>query len=115
MSSSNFEGKKQPALKPFLLNGAASSEPNQPIRQLSTQSEPVQKRRQRSSRRTRLSNRNRNGGSVSQTKKSPNVPDEAPGLVELIWKYFETEIREALLETQESLPNDNVKTYRAAN
>jgi hypothetical protein len=37
------------------------------------------------------------------------VPNEAPGLADLIWKYFEAEIREALLEAQESLTDDNDK------
>ena len=109
MSSSNFDGKKQQALKPFLLNGVASTEQNQPIRQPSTQSESVQGTRQPSSRRDRLSTRNANDSSVGRAIRSQTVVDAVPKLTDLIWKYFEAEIREALLEAQESLTEDNDK------
>jgi len=33
--------------------------------------------------------------------------DEVSELTDLIWKYFEPEIRDALLETQESFAGDN--------
>jgi hypothetical protein len=35
------------------------------------------------------------------------VPDEAPGLADVIWKYFAPDIRDALLEVQESIAESN--------
>jgi hypothetical protein len=104
--SSNSDGEKQQAMR-FLLNGIGSSEQNQPIRQPSTHSESVQRTTQPPSPRRRLSHRNSNDSSVYQPTRSQNVPDEVPGLTDLIWQYFEPQIREALLEAQESLGDDN--------
>src|SRR5262249_33208338 len=91
----------------FLLNGIGSSEQNQPIRQPSTHSESVQRTTQPPSPRRRLSHRNSNDSSVGQANRRQNMLDEVPELADLIWKYFEPEIREALLEAQESLDDDN--------
>ena len=44
-----------------------------------------------------------------QGNRSQNISDEVPGLAHLIWKYFESEMREALLEAEESLADDNDK------
>jgi len=108
--SSNSDGEKQQAMR-FLLNGIGSSEQNQPIRQPSTHIESVHSIRSRSSsrssRRNRVSTQNTNDSSVGQANRSQVVPNEAPGLAEIIWKYFEPELREALLEAQGSLADDN--------
>ena len=93
-SSSSFEDGKQQPLRDFLLNGASSSEPNQPIHPPS---------RQPPSPRHRLSSRNSNDRSVGQANRGQNESDEVPGLADLIWKYFESEIRDALSEAQESI------------
>ena len=69
----------------------------------STRSESVHMIRQPFSPRRQLSNRNTNQSSVCQASRKQNVPDEVPGLTDLIWKHFEREIREALMEAQESI------------
>ena len=66
----------------------------------------VQRTRQAPSR-LRFSTRNSDDSSVGQANRSQNVQDEVPGVADLIWKYFEPEIRDALLETQESFAGDN--------
>ena len=66
----------------------------------------VQRTRQAPSR-LRFSTRNSDDSSVGQANRSQNVQDEVPGVADLIWKYFEPEIREALLEAQESLGENN--------
>jgi hypothetical protein len=68
----------------------------------------VQRTRQAPSRR-RFSNRTSNDSSVAQANRSQNVLDEVPGVADLIWKYFEPEIRDALSEAQESLTETNDK------
>jgi len=57
--------------------------------------------------RLRFSTRNSDDSSVGQANRSQNVQDEVPGVADLIWKYFEREIREALLEAQESFGENN--------
>jgi len=105
--SSSFDGGKQQAPKCFLLNGAGSSKQNQPIHPPSTRSESVQRTRQPPSPRRRSSTQNPKDSSVGQANRSQNEPDKVQGLADLIWKYFEPEIREALLEAQESLADNN--------
>jgi hypothetical protein len=68
----------------------------------------VQRTRQAPSR-LRFSTRNSDDSSVGQANRSQNVQDEVLGVADLIWKYFESEIREALLEAQESLAETNDK------
>jgi len=109
MSSSNFEGEKQQASKRFLAINAASKDQKDPIREPSTRGGFGRSTRSCSSRPNRLSSRNTNDSSVGQANRGQSVPNEAPGLADLIWKYFEAEIREALLEAQESLTDDNDK------
>ena len=107
MSSSNFEGEKQQASKRFLAINAASKDQKDPIREPSTRGGFGRSTRSCSSRPNRLSSRNTNDSSVGQANRGQSVPNEAPGLADLIWKYFEPEIREALLEAQESLGENN--------
>ena len=92
-ASSNFDGEKQQVREP-----SARSGPGHSTRSRSSS---------RSSRRIRVSTRNTNESSFGQGNRSQKVPDEVPGLADLIWKYFEAEVREALLEAQESLGDDN--------
>ena len=68
-----------------------------------------QRTRHALSRRHRLSNRDSNARSVGHGIRSDNILDRAPGLADLVWKYFGAEIGEALLEAQESLPESNNK------
>jgi hypothetical protein len=105
--SSNFQGEKQQPIKRFLATNAASKDQKDPIREPSTQGGFGRSTRSCSSRPNRLSTRNSDDSSVGQANRSQNVPDKAPGLADLIWKYFEPEIRDALLEAQESLGENN--------
>jgi hypothetical protein len=52
---------------------------------------------------------NSNLASVENADSAIQRPLESSCLAELIWKYFEPEIREALLDAQESLNDDNDK------
>ena len=106
-SASSDRGKKQ-SLNRFLTINVTSKDQKDPIRELSTYSESEQRPRQPSWRRGhRWSSQNSKDSSVYQPSRSQNVPDEVPGLADLIWQYFEPQIREALLEAQETLGDDN--------
>jgi len=110
-ASSNFDGEKQQAIQQFLTPNTTSKCQKDPTREPSARSEPGHSIRSRSSsrssRRNRVSTQNTNDSSVGQANRSQVVPNEAPGLAEIIWKYFEPELREALLEAQGSLADDN--------